>query len=140
MASSSIDRTQNSRFCKEGLIPSEATGTHKINNIGEVMGSVREVEGKEEFEEEIREGTVVMQFHAEWCQPCKVLAPRFEAASDRAGGRWCRVSVDTLDADTLNKYKIQSVPTLIKFVDGAVETVVMGRTANDILSEVRNGR
>jgi len=103
-----------------------------------MIASVKEVEGTRELEEEIKNGTIVVQFHAEWCQPCKALAPRFEAASNRARSRFVRVDVDSLDADTLNKYSIQSIPRLIKFVDGEAVKDILGRTANDILSEVES--
>jgi thioredoxin 1 len=101
-----------------------------------MVNSVKEVEGQEGFEKEIAEGEVVVQFHATWCQPCKQLAPRFAAASDRSSIRFARVDVDELPQATIIEYGIMSVPTLLMFRDGKAVKRITGRTANDILSEV----
>jgi thioredoxin 1 len=101
-----------------------------------MVNSVKEVDGQEGFEKEIAEGEVVVQFHATWCQPCKQLAPRFEAASNRSSIRFARVDVDGLPPETVARYEIMSVPTLLMFRDGTVVKRITGRTANDILSEV----
>jgi len=62
---------------------------------------------------------VIVDFHADWCGPCKVMAPLLdEIARERAG----RVLVAKLDTDrnpaTAKRFSITGIPTLIAFRDG----------------------
>lgn len=97
-----------------------------------------EVESDKEFEDEViqQEGQVIVQFHATWCAPCKALAPRFEAASNRGSGRWVRADIDKLDFETLRTLGIQSVPTIMEFDGGEFVKIIKGRTADAILEEI----
>lgn len=72
------------------------------------------------FEDAIKEGTTVVDFFATWCGPCKMLAPVLEsAASGHADIKFGKIDIDK-DMDVALKYKVMSVPTLIKFKDGEV--------------------
>jgi thioredoxin 1 len=61
----------------------------------------------------------LVDFYADWCSPCKALAPILKEVSQEAGDR---VRVIKIDVDKNNlvagKYQIQSVPTLILFKNG----------------------
>jgi len=77
---------------------------------------------------------VLVDFHAEWCGPCKVLAPMVdEIASDNVG----RLLVAKVDTDravqTAATYKITSVPTLVLFQEGSEA----GRTIGIMPDEIR---
>ena len=74
------------------------------------------------FEKEVLKSTepVVVDFFAEWCGPCKAMAPALDAVSKEMAGK---VKVVKLDVDqnpqVTQRYGIQAMPTLMIFKDGA---------------------
>ena len=77
------------------------------------------------FETEVlnAKGTVLVDFYADWCGPCKMLAPILErVASAHEDAKICKINVD--ETPTLaQKFQVMSIPTLISFKDGApIET------------------
>ena len=73
------------------------------------------------------ERPVVLDFWAEWCQPCKMLAPTIE---EIAGEYEDKVKIGKLNVDdnpkTATKYGIRGIPTLLFFKDGKVVQQVTG--------------
>lgn len=73
----------------------------------------------ENFKEGIQEGLTLVDFYADWCGPCRVLAPILEkVAKDMQG----KVTIAKFDIDRAEKtavsYGVTSIPTLILFKDG----------------------
>ena len=63
---------------------------------------------------------VLVDFYADWCGPCQVLAPKLErAAESLTAGRIVKINVDN-DPELAARYQVQSIPTLLLFVDGEV--------------------
>ena len=73
----------------------------------------------EGFEATIETGLTLVDFFADWCGPCRMLAPVFEEVSDELHEA---VTFGKLDIDknsgAATKYQVTSVPTLILFKDG----------------------
>ena len=91
-------------------------------------GSVPTI-SEREFEQEVlrSELPVFMEFTAEWCAPCKQIAPEVEAFAREVEGKVKVVKVDIDKAPVLaQQLRIQSVPTFMVFAEQRVADVVVG--------------
>jgi thioredoxin 1 len=94
----------------------------------EKMADVAAV-GTGNFEAEVVQSSqpVVVDFWAEWCQPCKMLTPVLDKISQNYSGRLkvVKCNVDE-NQDIAMKYGVMSIPNLIFFKDGQVVDQVVG--------------
>lgn len=97
------------------------------------------VVNEKNFEAEVlrSEQPVLVDFWAEWCAPCKHLAPTIDALALQYAGR---VKVAKLDVDTApdlaGRYGIQSIPTLLLFRGGVVAEQRVGLMPKDELARL----
>ena len=92
---------------------------------------------KENFENEVlhSDKTVLVDFWATWCGPCKMLAPILdEVAEDRPDIKVCKIDVDE-QPELASRYGIMSIPTLMVMKDGEIVSQSTGaRPKAQILS------
>lgn len=79
---------------------------------------------------------VLVDFWAEWCMPCRMLAPTIDQVADDFAGK---VKVGKVDTDsnrsTAVTYQISAIPTVILFKSGQVVRKFVGLTSKDVLAE-----
>ncbi len=88
------------------------------------------------FEETIKEGVTLVDFWAEWCGPCKMMAPAIDELAGEVEGKAtiAKLDVDS-QGDVAQKYGVQSIPTLIIFKDGEEAKRFVGVTPKGQLAE-----
>lgn len=81
-------------------------------------------------------GTVLVDFFATWCGPCKMVAPVIEQAAEDYKGRAAVYKLDVDQAQTVaQKYGVMSIPTLIFFKDGKESERIVGAVSKLQLDE-----
>jgi len=72
-----------------------------------------------DFESAVQKGVSLVDFHAEWCGPCRMLAPILEQVAKEMSDQVTIGKVD-IDAEqkTASQFQVTSVPTMILFKDG----------------------
>ena len=78
---------------------------------------------------------VLVDYWAEWCGPCKVIAPVLEEIASEYDGKIkvCKLDIDANEA-TPPKYGIRGIPTLMLFKNGNVEATKVGALSKSQLT------
>tara|TARA_B100000902_G_scaffold12176_1_gene14793 strand:+ start:571 stop:897 length:327 start_codon:yes stop_codon:yes gene_type:complete len=90
------------------------------------------------FEEEVinSDVPVLVDFWAEWCGPCKMIAPILDEIAKEYGEKLkiCKIDVDS-NPEIAPKFGIRGIPTLIMFKDGNAESTKVGAVSKSQLVE-----
>jgi thioredoxin 1 len=82
-----------------------------------------------EFESDVLKanGAVLVDFWAEWCGPCKMIAPILDAIASEYDGKLkvVKINIDE-NPQTPQRYGVRGIPTLLIFKDGEVEATKVG--------------
>ncbi|MCR9136972.1 MAG: thioredoxin [Alphaproteobacteria bacterium] len=94
------------------------------------------------FKSEVLESAepVVVDFWAEWCGPCKMIAPSLEEISTEMAGKIkvAKVNIDE-NPDIAAQYGVRSIPTLAMFKGGEVADIKVGASPKSALSSWISG-
>ena len=94
---------------------------------------------EENFDEEIqqRRSPILVDFWADWCQPCKVIAPTLDQLAEELSGRAWIAKVNVDDSGNLaNRFGVRSIPTLVVFKEGKVVDQLIGAAPKDQIRDM----
>ncbi|KAK0724322.1 thioredoxin [Lasiosphaeris hirsuta] len=101
-------------FANRTPIPETSVKVHKITNPAELDALLSSTKH------------VVVDFYADWCPPCRVIAPVFsELADEHARDKYlafAKVNVDHV-SDVAGRYRVSAMPTFLAFTDGVLKGV-----------------
>ncbi len=108
------------------------------------MGQSIKYLNDENFRSEIAKGVTLVDFYADWCGPCRMIAPIIEELATELNGS---VSVAKLDIENNQKvtseYGITSIPTIIIYKDGEEKKRIVGlkdkETLKSLAHSISNG-
>jgi len=88
------------------------------------------------FDKGISTGLTLVDFWAEWCGPCKMIAPILDDVADEYADRLAikKLNIDE-NPNIAQKFGIRSIPTLMLFKDGAVHAQKIGAMSKSQLAE-----
>ncbi len=102
------------------------------------MADILEI-SDDNFEQEVLKSStpVLVDFWAEWCGPCKALAPTIEQLSQTYAGKvkFCKVNVD-YHPNQAARYGVRSIPTLILFQQGQNLGQLIGNVAKPTIESL----
>ena len=84
-------------------------------------------------------GTVLIDFFAPWCAPCKAMAPVIDSIAQNAGDsiKICKVNVES-EKELASKFGIMSIPTLVVIKNGEIKNRSIGVTGKKAILDMIN--
>jgi thioredoxin 1 len=100
------------------------------------MENLIKLENSNEFNSLISKGTVLVDFYADWCGPCRMIAPVLEElANENPNVKIIKVDVDA-HQQLAGEYQVMSIPTLIVFKDGQKTAQELGALPKERLADL----
>ena len=100
------------------------------------MPEIIELVNESGFNDFVKEGVAVVDFFAEWCMPCVMMAPVFEEVADKFDGKvkFGKVSIDD-SQELAQKFDVSSIPNFVLFKDGQVVERFVGSMTGEEFEE-----
>jgi len=100
--------------------------------------NVIELTGKS-FDEFVKKGIVFVDFYAEWCMPCLMMAPVVDELAEKLKGKIKFGKINISDNESIaQKFRISSIPNFIMFKDGkAVEQFIGAMSSEELENKLK---
>lgn len=90
-----------------------------------------------DFENVVSKGVTLVDFYADWCGPCRRIAPLLDELSSELAGKATIAKLDIEQSqETTARFGVTSIPTLILFKDGQEVKRLVGLTDKDSLKKL----
>ena len=89
------------------------------------------------FDDETSKGVVLVDFWAEWCGPCRRLAPTVDALASEFDGRAtvAKLNVDE-NPNIPGRFAVRGIPTLLLFKEGQLAETIVGLRAKEDIAQM----
>ena len=101
------------------------------------LGEIFTIQDAKDFETKVEKtkDMVVVDFYADWCGPCRLLAPKLETAIGReAKINLAKVNVDNFD-QLAARHNVKTIPHVVGYKNGKIVHEFIGNKDNDLISE-----
>ncbi len=97
------------------------------------------IENEQMFDQAISKGVTLVDFYADWCGPCRMIAPYIKELADEFKGKANVVKVNVDNQQKLAmRYGIRSIPTLLIFKNGKIVAQKIGFQTKNSLVDALN--
>lgn len=95
---------------------------------------IKHLENSNEFEKEVQGGVVLVDFYADWCGPCQMLAPVLDELDKEGEVKVVKIDVDSLP-ELARQFRVMSIPTVMLFKNGQFVKKQLGYMPLEALKE-----
>ena len=95
---------------------------------------IKHLENANEFEKEVQGEVVLVDFYADWCGPCQMLAPVLEELDKEGQVKVVKIDVDSIP-ELARQFRVMSIPTVMLFKNGQFVKKQLGYMPLEALKE-----
>jgi len=96
---------------------------------------IKHLENSNDFEKEVQGEAVIVDFFADWCGPCQMLAPVLEELDKEGGVKIVKINVDEVP-ELARQFRVMSIPTVMLFKNGQFVKKQLGYMPLEALKEL----